>query len=93
MHGHTIAFAPRPSDREPDDLGPSVTAKSLVKRAATVLVVWTSFDGRVAARNTTFEDAAEHSVHGSSRHHILFYLSLSLSLSLCYEGDIINSPT
>lgn len=54
-----------------------MTARSLVKRAATVLVVWTSFDGRVATRDTTFEDAAEHSVDGSSRHHILFlYLSL-----------------
>ena len=34
-----------------------------MKRAAAVFVVWTSFDGSVAARDASFEDVTEDPIH------------------------------
>jgi len=59
-----------------------------VKGTTAVLVVWTSLDGRVTARDATFKDVAEYSVHGSGSHHDNL---LDLSL-FCYEGDFFKFP-
>lgn len=100
MQSQTITFTPRPLDWEHNNLRPSMTtrgcrtstARSLVKRATTVLMVWTSLDRRVTTRDATFENVTEYSVHGSSSHYDKTSLLIFLFL-FCYEGDVLNSPT